>query len=457
MNPILLRYVGFALAAVIAGAGGGYLAVNNKIVSPPSVTRSGTIPAVPARPFPGLGIRAIPASPAIPAIPRVSSNVCPKIPELAQLSSLDPSWNVDNLGETAKSYWITTMLKSKNGALYVAGFKYGLINYYDDGVIGDGYIPFIYKSTNNGVSWTAISLPPTTKAWAMIYAMAEDDNGTLYAAGTKIWKSTDGGNTWVVLPMPYPGFFFGGPVPETYTISAKNNSIIVAFGDNAFTNPYPYRYFEPTVFRSTDGGNTWTKLFSHPVPISSIVEANDGSIIFREYASPGGVYRYADRIVTQTFLGGPASIEYDAGLLKARDGSIYFVTADPSTDVMNVYGPKYDQPGGAYLVTYKSSDNGKTWTKLGSLPNSWTIQGSIIEAPDGAMYVNSYAICYESNSVIYKSADQGISWKEVGHAPKFWQKKADSYYPGYFINAMVESGGKVLSGGNNAPWIFTTK
>lgn len=59
MNPILLRYVGFALAAVIAGAGGGYLAVN-----------TGTIPAIPAQPIPGQGI---PAEPAIPATPGLQS------------------------------------------------------------------------------------------------------------------------------------------------------------------------------------------------------------------------------------------------------------------------------------------------------------------------------------------------------------------------------------------------
>lgn len=66
MNPILLRYGAFLLAAVIAGAGGGYLAVNNKKASPPAVTQSGTIPAIPAQPFPGQGVPAIPAIPAVP-------------------------------------------------------------------------------------------------------------------------------------------------------------------------------------------------------------------------------------------------------------------------------------------------------------------------------------------------------------------------------------------------------
>src|SRR3989338_8566228 len=60
MNPILLRYAGFALVAVIAGGGGCYLAVNNGKKSTPPVTQSGTIPA---QPFPGQGVPAIPAIP----------------------------------------------------------------------------------------------------------------------------------------------------------------------------------------------------------------------------------------------------------------------------------------------------------------------------------------------------------------------------------------------------------
>lgn len=63
MNPILLRYVGLALVASIFGVGGGYLAVN-KNASP--VPPSGTVVAVPAQPFPGQGIPAIPATPARP-------------------------------------------------------------------------------------------------------------------------------------------------------------------------------------------------------------------------------------------------------------------------------------------------------------------------------------------------------------------------------------------------------
>lgn len=63
MNPILLRYVGVALVAAIAGLGGGVYIANNNT---PQTTPLGAVSAVPAEPFPGAGIPAIPAIPATP-------------------------------------------------------------------------------------------------------------------------------------------------------------------------------------------------------------------------------------------------------------------------------------------------------------------------------------------------------------------------------------------------------
>ena len=62
MNPIFLRYAGIALIAAVFGVGGGYLAKNDIRPTP----SSGTTVAIPAQPFPGQGIRAIPAVPAQP-------------------------------------------------------------------------------------------------------------------------------------------------------------------------------------------------------------------------------------------------------------------------------------------------------------------------------------------------------------------------------------------------------
>ena len=101
MNPIILRYVGFLLAAIIAGAGGGYLAVNKK-ASPPPAAQSGIISAIPAQPFPGQGIPAIRAIPAEPLVRGTEPKSAPV------LTSVDPSYipykpkgNLVNAGQFA--------------------------------------------------------------------------------------------------------------------------------------------------------------------------------------------------------------------------------------------------------------------------------------------------------------------------------------------------------------------
>ncbi|HEY4509478.1 MAG TPA: hypothetical protein VJC15_00625 [Candidatus Paceibacterota bacterium] len=100
MNPMLLRLAGVLLAAAIAGAGGGYLAANNKTDRP--APSSGTTVAIPAQPFPGQGIPATPATPAIPLVRGTEPNSAPV------LTSVDPSFvpykpkgNLVNAGQFA--------------------------------------------------------------------------------------------------------------------------------------------------------------------------------------------------------------------------------------------------------------------------------------------------------------------------------------------------------------------
>ena len=73
MNPILLRYVAVAIIAAIFGVGGGYLAVNNKNERP--TPQSGTTVAIPAQPFPGQSIPAIPAIPAEMKKPKTENSI----------------------------------------------------------------------------------------------------------------------------------------------------------------------------------------------------------------------------------------------------------------------------------------------------------------------------------------------------------------------------------------------
>ena len=95
-----------------------------------------------------------------------------------------------------------------------------------------------------------------------------------------------------------------------------------------------------------------------------------------------------------------------------------------------------------------------TWTKLGVLPNSWGVFGSVIEGSDGALYVVSHSVCDQNDSV-YASKDRGMTWSTIAMSPTFGVSDPDFGY--YFaIRSIMEVAGKVLVVGN-APMIFRTQ
>jgi uncharacterized protein (TIGR03437 family) len=110
------------------------------------------------------------------------------------------------------------------------------------------------KSTDAGATWNDVSFPGTA-----IQSLALDPHvsGGIYAYSVPIirkppqpsipafvWRSTDGGATWVQLSSPPPG------QPPVWTIDGSTNPSTVYNGLN---------------YRSTDNGATWTSLPASPV------------------------------------------------------------------------------------------------------------------------------------------------------------------------------------------------
>lgn len=368
---------------------------------------------------------------------------CTKAPQFLELGSLDPGWSVSNpaplMGE-GNSQWtyfyrIETMLKSRSGALFAGGYKSSL----------SGWAPVMGKSTDNGLHWTPIELPDPPPGWGFVYSMVEDQNGVIYAGGTRLWRSADNGTTWTTLPMPYRMMYSEGFADIYRMLITRDNSLLVAsFNTN---------YFPAKVFRSKDEGKTWSEMFSHNGYITAITEANDGSFVFRHYSGGGGgVYRYANGVVTNTFTDLLTINEPTIGLLNASGGALYFVAVDTAIDVDTI---EYTEPGHGLLAAYRSLDNGITWTKLGVLPHSWTNQGLIIEGFDGMFYTASHSVCDNKTSV-YTSADRGVTWTTAATSPQFGASNDTSSWSSFSVLSLSEAMGKILIGGNT-PMIFSTR
>lgn len=137
-----------------------------------------------------------------------------------------------------------------------------------------------------------ISIIHTPKA-APVGGLVTPVTQTLYVGTStgRIWKTTDGGTTWTDLtkaPLPVLSATAGRFVSWIDTDPANANNVVVTYSGWNGSTPYPGH-----VFRSTDGGATWTDISGAlpDEPFNSVAvnpNANENNEIY--VASDSGVY-----------------------------------------------------------------------------------------------------------------------------------------------------------------------
>ncbi len=162
----------------------------------------------------------------------------------------------------------------------------------------------LYRSTNRGDSWTAISPKLTTKPNGAIsaIAVAPSDPKTIYVGTSdgNVYVTRDGGKTWQKRNAP--------PLPNRWVsdIAVDPNDARVAYlvynGFNTNTPDAPGH-----VFKTTDAGNTWRNISGNLPDIPALSVALDP-------AAPGTIYIGTDLGAFRTVDDGRTWVPFNNGL-----------------------------------------------------------------------------------------------------------------------------------------------
>ena len=105
-----------------------------------------------------------------------------------------------------------------------------------------GAYGMLFRTNNGGLQWRIASAGIENIDGYHYYSLAASKSGQLYLSGEAglLYRSDDGGDNWLRLPLDYDGSLFG--------VLAAGTDTVVCFG------------LRGNIFRSTDRGETWASI-----------------------------------------------------------------------------------------------------------------------------------------------------------------------------------------------------
>ena len=271
----------------------------------------------------------------------------------------------------------------------------------------------IWKTTNGGINWTPISDSIGVGSIGAVAAAPSDGNIVWVGSGEAnnmrssswgigVFKSTDGGKSWSKPMLPATQHI------GRIVIDPRNPEVVYV----AAMGPLWAAGGERGLFKTTDGGKTWTntKNISAQTGFTEVVmDPSNPDVLYaaslqrerRAYGFlPGGtesaVWKTVDGAKTWTKLAGglPAGELGRIGLSVCR--------SRPST----VYASVHATAGGNGF--YRSDDAGSTWRKVDASNVTAWYYSQVRCDPTDAEHV------YRLNATSQESYDGGKSWRVFG-------------------------------------------
>ena len=252
----------------------------------------------------------------------------------------------------------------------------------------------------------------------------------LGAAGGGVWKSANGGATWL------PVFDKEGIAAIGAVAVAPSDEKIVWVGTGE-ANPRNDVSYGNGVYKSSDGGKTWQHLgLDATRQISSIVidPSNADHVLV---GALGDIFRDTqDRGVYETTDGGKT---WKQTLFVGPQSGISDIAVDPKNP-STVYAGAWQfrrvpwtfSSGGPDDGLYKSVDGGATWKKLSGNGLPTGDLGRIAVAVSASNPKRVYALIQSTQGFLWRSDDSGSTWSMVNDNTLIDQR------PFYFSHIAVD-------------------
>jgi hypothetical protein len=307
----------------------------------------------------------------------------------------------------------------------------------------------VLRSSDRGTTWQATTLPfklggnMPGRGMGERLAVDPHKNSVLYLgapSGNGLWRSTDSGVTWSkVTAFPNPGNYVQDPSDTSGYANDNQGVVWVTFDERTGTTGSATQTIyvgvadkQNTVYRSTDGGTTWSRLAGQPTGYLShkgVLDSSKG-FLYLTTSDKGGPYdgdkgqiwRYATATGEWTNISPVAEADTTYGF-----SGLTVDRQKPGTLMATAYSAWWPD-----TQIFRSTDSGATWTR------AW----------DYTSYPNrSFRYTHDISSVPWLSWGSNPSPPEV--TPKLgWMTEALEIDP-FDSNRMMYGTGATVYGTEN--------
>ena len=285
--------------------------------------------------------------------------------------------------------WADTGLTTPNGYYYPAL----AIDPSRPSTIYAGLAFGVSKSTDGGVTWTALNGPKITlpapggsteQAIAVSALAVAPSNPTIvYAASNNgpqggLWRSTDGGANWNLVNTS-----FSNCCVNALAIDPSNSATLYAA---------TYQF----AFKSTDAGASWNFVSAFPLAF----DRQDPNTLY----GSGGFYGNGNDGIVKSTDGGANWASLNTGVSNAN---VSHLTVDPRNSA-NLYAVN-----SLSNAVWKSANGGSSWARLKIGSTGPTPINALIFA--GSSQSILYAVTGGPNGGLFKSADGGTTWNATAN------------------------------------------